>query len=314
MILEGIVTTLNDDATLNIAPMGPRVDPATNLAKFELRPYRSSTTYHNLKARGEGIFHVTDDVLLLAQTAIGVAASPAPETRPADVVAGRILVDACRYYEFRVAELDDREERTTIVVETAAQGRLRDFFGFNRARHAVLEAAILATRTEYLPLDEMLADFRKLAVLVDKTGGPRELRGLHALAPPRSRCGRAPRIYTGGGPAPNKMSDRLQIRTPSRLHFGLFGWGPEVGRQFGGIGLMIGDPGVQLLVEPAQPNGASADHSPRGSRRSSPSFVLDHSNPGSRCPQLGSASLQPRRSTSDWGSAPSSHWRSLARF
>jgi uncharacterized protein len=174
VILEGIVTTLNDDATLNIAPMGPRVDPGTALARFELRPFRSSTTYHNLKTRGEGVFHVTDDVLLLAQTAIGLPPSPPPETRPADVVAGRIVLDCCRYYEFRVAELDDREERTTIVAETAAQGRLRDFFGFNRARHAVLEAAIMATRTDFLPLDEMLADFRKLAVLVDKTGGPRE--------------------------------------------------------------------------------------------------------------------------------------------
>lgn len=174
MILEGIVTTLNDDATLNIAPMGPQVDPGATLASFELRPYRSSTTYHNLKARGEGVFHVTDDVLLLAQTAIGLPPEPAPETRPADVVAGRILLSSCRYYEFRVALLDDREERTSIVAETTAQGRLRDFFGFNRARHAVLEAAILATRTELLPLDDMLADFRKLAVLVDKTGGPRE--------------------------------------------------------------------------------------------------------------------------------------------
>jgi hypothetical protein len=174
VILEGIVTTLNDDATVNIAPMGPRVDPGTNLARFELCPYRLSTTYHNLKARGEGVFHVTDDVLLLAQTAIGVAVAPAPATRAADVVAGRILLDACRYYEFRVAELDDRQERTTIVAESVAQGSLRDFFGFNRARHAVLEAAILATRIEFLPLEEMLADFRKLAVLVDKTGGPKE--------------------------------------------------------------------------------------------------------------------------------------------
>ena len=74
MILEGIVTTLNDDATLNIAPMGPRVDAGVALARFELRPYRSSTTYYNLKKRGEGVFHVTDDVLLLAQTAIGTAA------------------------------------------------------------------------------------------------------------------------------------------------------------------------------------------------------------------------------------------------
>jgi uncharacterized protein len=174
VILEGMVTTLNDDGTLNIAPMGPRVGPGASLARFELRPFRSSTTYNNLKARGEGVFHVTDDVLLLAQTAIGAAPTPAPATRAADVVAGRVLLDACRYYEFRVVELDDREERTTIVVETAAQGTLRDFFGFNRARHAVVEAAILATRTEILPLDEMLVDFRKLAVLVDKTGGPRE--------------------------------------------------------------------------------------------------------------------------------------------
>lgn len=174
MILEGLLTTLNDDATLNIAPMGPRVDPGNNLARFEIFPFRSSTTYHNLKAHGEGVFHVTDDVLLLAQTAIGVVLAPAPPTRAADVVGGRILLDACRYFEFRVAELDDRQERTRIVAETVAQGRLRDFLGFNRARHAVLEAAILATRTEFLPLDEMLADFRKLAVLVDKTGGPRE--------------------------------------------------------------------------------------------------------------------------------------------
>jgi uncharacterized protein len=174
VILEGIVTTLNDDATLNIAPMGPRVDAQMSLACFELRPFRSSTTYHNLKARGEGVFHVTDDVLVLAQTAIGLPPSPAPETRPADVVSGRILLGSCRYYEFRVTELDDREERTTIAAETVAQGRLRDFVGFNRARHAVVEAAILATRTEILPLNEILADFRKLAVLVDKTGGPRE--------------------------------------------------------------------------------------------------------------------------------------------
>jgi uncharacterized protein len=174
VILEGIVTTLNPDGALNIAPMGPQVDPGLCMAQMVLRPFRTSTTYQNLKARGEGIFHVTDDVLLLAQTAIGVPLSPMPATRPGEVVSGQILVDACRYHEFRVVELDDREERTTIVAQTVAQGRLRDFFGFNRAKHAVVEAAILATRTGWLPLDEMLDEFRKLAVLVDKTGGPRE--------------------------------------------------------------------------------------------------------------------------------------------
>ena len=113
MILEGIVTTLSLDGELNIAPMGPRISPDLNMAQFVLSPFRTSTTYHNLKAGGEGVFHVTDDVLLLAQTAIGAPTRQVLATRPADVIAGHILVDACRYYEFRVVELDDREDRTT---------------------------------------------------------------------------------------------------------------------------------------------------------------------------------------------------------
>jgi hypothetical protein len=171
MILEGIVTTLDPEGILNVAPMGPRiVDP--ELRRFVLRPYQSATTYRNLRAHGEGVLHVTDDVLLLARAAIGLPLDVA--TRPAGVVRGRILTGACRYYEFRVTELDDQEARTAIRVETVAEGRLRDFFGLNRAKHAVVEAAILATRTGFLPPDEILAEYRKLAVLVEKTGGAAE--------------------------------------------------------------------------------------------------------------------------------------------
>lgn len=174
MILEGIVTTLNPQDTLNVAPMGPEVTGGSELERFILRPYRTSTTFANLKARGEGVLHVTDDVLLLAQAAIGAELDPFPAIRPTSVVAGAILADSCRFYEFRVLELDDRDDRTRIVVETVASGRHRDFFGFNRAKHAVLEAAILATRTAWLPLKDLLLEFRKLEVLVQKTGGPGE--------------------------------------------------------------------------------------------------------------------------------------------
>jgi hypothetical protein len=170
VILEGIVTTLSPQGALNVAPMGPRVDAA--MRRFVLRPFRSSTTYQNLKACGEGVLHVTDDVLLLARTAIGLPVEPV--SRPAEVVAGRVLVEACRYYEFRVIDLDDREDRTTVMVETVAQGWFRDFFGFNRAKHAVVEASILATRVSLLPLEEIFADYRRLAPLVEKTGGPGE--------------------------------------------------------------------------------------------------------------------------------------------
>jgi hypothetical protein len=175
MILEGIVTTVSAGGAPHIAPMGPHVSPdaAGGLGHFVLRPFATAVTCANLKAHGEGVLHVTDDVLLLARAALG-ALDPPPALRPAERVRGWVLADACRYYEFRVTACDDRAERVRFDAEVVAAGRLRDFFGFNRAKHAVVEAAILATRTALLPLEEIEAEYRKLAVLVEKTGGPQE--------------------------------------------------------------------------------------------------------------------------------------------
>src|SRR4051794_39116147 len=159
MILEGIVTTVSPEGQLNIAPMGPRVDTA--MERFLFRPFPTSQTYRNLKAHGEGVLHVTDDVLLLAKAALGPI-EPPPDLFPAARIRGFVLQDACRYYEFQVRSLDEREERVRIEVEVVHSGRLRDFFGFNRAKHAVVEAAILATRTAFLPLEEIETDYRKL--------------------------------------------------------------------------------------------------------------------------------------------------------
>ncbi len=47
------------------------------------------------------------------------------------------------------------------------------------------------------------------------------------------------------------MERRVRVRTPSRLHFGLLGWGPESRRQFGGLGLMIQYPWIELVAERA---------------------------------------------------------------
>ena len=97
----------------------------------------------------------------------------------------------------------------------------------------------------------MLVEFRKLAVLVDKTGGPRERAAFTLL----HRHVRETAVTTWSRPGPEPIavmtSLRMRIRTPSRLHFGLLGWGPQARRQFGGIGLMIDSPGIELSVEPA---------------------------------------------------------------
>ena len=170
-LLEGIVTTLNADGSAHIAPMGPIVD--TGFTRIHLRPYQTSTTYQNVKRTRQGVLHVSDDVELFARAAVGRLATP-PRLFTATAVDGVILADACRWYAFQVDSLDDREERTSIVASVVEYGRIRDFFGFNRAKHAVIEAAILATRVEYLDAAHIRSEFKRLAVIVEKTGGNQE--------------------------------------------------------------------------------------------------------------------------------------------
>lgn len=177
-LLEGIVTTLNDDGTPNIAPMGPIVD--NRFEHLLLRPFRTSATYHNLKRGGEGVLHVTDDVELFAQAAIGRLVQM-PELHRAQAVNGVILADTCRWYAFRVRTIDDDEDRTAIAAHVVDSGRVRDIFGFNRAKHAVIEAAILATRLAWLAPAQVQDDFDRLATLVQKTGGHAEHRAFEVL-------------------------------------------------------------------------------------------------------------------------------------
>jgi hypothetical protein len=178
LILEGLVTTLDPDGSPHLAPMGPRVEG--DFRRFTLRPFPTSNTYRNLLRHPEGVLHVTDDAFLLAKAAVG-AVGAFPPVRPAERVRGVVLADSCRHFEFRVKSVDDSAERVTIEAEVVHAGRTRDFFGFNRAKHAVVEAAILATRLHILPLAEVAAEFRRLRVIVGKTGGPDEEAAMDLL-------------------------------------------------------------------------------------------------------------------------------------
>ncbi len=178
MILEGIVTTTNADGSTNVSPMGPVVDES--MQTLLLRPFKTSTTFANIRRTGEGIFHVIDDVELLAHAAVGTP-DPLPELIDCQAVLARILANACRWYAFRVAHFDESRERASIEVNVIARGRIRDFFGLSRAKHAVVEAAILSTRTAILPAEQILADLTRLDVLVEKTGGPAEHRAMAFL-------------------------------------------------------------------------------------------------------------------------------------
>lgn len=178
MILEGIVTTMNSDGTVRIAAMGPFVEPA--MKRLIVRPFTTSRTFENLSRTRQGVFHVTDDAELLARAALH-RWDALPALKPATQVAGMILTDACRWYGFDVESIDQQELRATCCCRVVEQGFQREFFGWNRAKHAVLEAAILATRVHLLEASLLREELSRLTVLIEKTGGDAERRAFDLL-------------------------------------------------------------------------------------------------------------------------------------
>ena len=161
------MTTLNPDGSVNCGAMGVEWGDA----RIVIKPYPGTRTLRNLRATGAAVVHLTDDLLLFSQAALG---DPRPPTHPATAIDGAVLDDACSWREVRVEAIDDSGERARISTAVVGSGSGREFLGLNRARHAVLEASILASRAHLLPAEEIRAELGRLQVLVDKTGGPRE--------------------------------------------------------------------------------------------------------------------------------------------
>jgi len=173
-IVETVVTTINPDGSVNCGAMGVEWGEE----RIVIKPYRGTRTLRNLHATGSAVVNLTDDILLFSQAALG---DPHPPTRPATHIAGAVLDDACSWREVRVEAIDDGAERARVTTVVVAAGTGREFLGLNRARHAVLEASILASRARRLPAEDIRAELARLQPLVDKTAGPREREAMAYL-------------------------------------------------------------------------------------------------------------------------------------
>ncbi len=170
-LIETVVTTTGRDGTVNCAAMGVR----WGVQELVFRPFDTTRTLKNLRFRGEAVVHLTDDVLLFVEAALG---HPRPGMRPASAVAGSVIEDATSWREVVVTEIAPSENgmarsRVRAQVVAAGTGTLPPL-GLCRARHAAVEASILASRLRWLGIEHVWAELDRLQVLVDKTAGPRE--------------------------------------------------------------------------------------------------------------------------------------------
>lgn len=178
LIVEGLVLTQAADGSSHLAPMGPVVD--RSLTTFSLRPFCTSQTFANLSRTGVAVFHITDDVELLARSAIGKVRD-FPLLQPIDSPPGFALANSCSWFALRATTVDPAPPRALFECEVVASQVGRPWLGFNRAKHAVVEAAILATRVGILSAQEIKQEMSRLEVLVRKTAGHQERQAWQLL-------------------------------------------------------------------------------------------------------------------------------------
>ena len=174
MIVETIVTSLDASGAVNCAPMGVEWGDEA----IVLKPFLDTATYRNVLATRAAVVNLVDDVRIFARAAIS---NPVYPTGPAVVVKGVVLADCCSWREVEAETIDSTPPRSRIQTKVVHRGTRREFVGFNRARHAVLEAAIYATRVHLLSRDFIESELTRLQVIVDKTAGPAEHEAMALL-------------------------------------------------------------------------------------------------------------------------------------
>jgi hypothetical protein len=170
-LIETVVTTTGPDGLVNCGAMGVRWGEQ----ELVFWPFEGTRTLENLRFRGDAVVHLTDDVLLFVQAALG---HPSPAMRAASVIAGSVIEDASSWREVVVTEITPSEDgmaRSRVRARVVATGLgTQPPLGLCRARHAAVEASILASRLRWLGGERVWADLARLQELVDKTAGPRE--------------------------------------------------------------------------------------------------------------------------------------------
>jgi uncharacterized protein len=181
VVIETVVTTRNEGSGVNFAAMGV----VWGEHAITIRPFTDTRTYRNLKRTRVAVVNVTDNVLIFAKSALSRERF---DTTPARHVDGEVLKDACLWREVTVERIVEPEadegtlpalrtrppRRAEIVTRVVGGGEVRPFIGLCRAKHAVVEASIVASRLHLIPLADAMRELDRLDVLVEKTGGADE--------------------------------------------------------------------------------------------------------------------------------------------
>ena len=167
-IRESIITTLHEDGSGHIAPMGVH-EVGDHLM---LAPFKPSATLNNLLRNGSATINYTDDVRIFAGCITGRRDWSTDQT---DKIKGARLTDCLAHTEVEINRHEDDELRPRFYCKPVHEVIHKPFHGFNRAQSAVIELAILVSRLDMLADDKINSEIKYLEIGLNKTAGDKEL-------------------------------------------------------------------------------------------------------------------------------------------
>lgn len=172
MIREALIVTSSPTGAAHIAPLGAQMLALPDgAAGVLLQPFRPSSTLDNLLTGRCATLNHVDDVRIIAGCLTGRRDWP---LLPAEAVRCGRLAAALAHAELEVERVEEDAQRPRVILRVLREANHRAFPGFNRAKAAVIEAAILASRLNLLPWDKIERELEYLRIAIDKTAGDEE--------------------------------------------------------------------------------------------------------------------------------------------
>jgi uncharacterized protein len=175
MIRECVVTSVDTHGRVHLAPLG--LIAAAD--RWVIAPFRPSTTLDNLRAVPFAVANYIDDVRIFAGCLTGRRDWPLTKIEGFPVPR---LAAALTHAELAVDHVEEQEQRPRFQCRLLRQEQHAAFTGLNRAKAAVLELAVLASRLDFLPREKIENEIAYLQIAVDKTAGPEEIEAWTWLA------------------------------------------------------------------------------------------------------------------------------------
>ena len=166
MIRETIVTSVGAADRVHVAPLGVIAEADG----WIIAPFRPSTTLDNLTATPVAVLNHVDDVRIFAGCLTGRRDWPLVN----DAGAVPRLAACVAHEELEVTHVSDDAQRPRFHCRVTRRVTHRAFAGHNRAKAAVIEACILASRLDMLPRAKIEGELAYLRIAVAKTAGPEE--------------------------------------------------------------------------------------------------------------------------------------------